>query len=277
MYTLLKDIIFQTKKKFFSNIQGEHLSIFNGNGLEFNEVREYDINDDIRHINWKITARTRKPSVNIFYETKQVNIVLVYLNSGGLHFFENSKKNLAISLLSALGYISLNKKDSLSAIFFDEMQKDFFKSSKNKNMIYSLYDTALNIEPLNCEINYEKLQEFLLKQIKTKSLIFFIGDFLKIPDFKLLVKNYELYCLIIRDKKEENLELFGEYNVINTNNLSKKNMNIDSKTAKEYDSYMKKYDENLINYFKNEDIKYKKFYTCQNPFEDLKTFLKETK
>lgn len=275
MYTQLKDIIFQTKKKFLSNIQGEHLSIFNGNGLEFNEVRAYDINDDIRHINWKITARTRNPSVNVFYENKQIDILLVYLNSGGLHFFENSKKNLAITLFTALGFITLNQKDSLSSVFFDEKEKAFFEPTKNKNIIYSLYDTALNLEPLNCSINYVNLRNFLFKKIKSKNIIFFMGDFLQIPDFRDLAQKYEIYSLIIRDKKEENLELFGEYNIINTNNLSKKDMNIDSKTAKEYNNYMKKYDEELINYFKSNDIKYKKFYTCKNPFEDLKNFLKE--
>lgn len=277
MFSSLKDIIFHTKRAFFSNAQGEHLSIFNGNGLEFNEVREYNIDDDIRHINWKITARTKKPSVNIFYENRQINIALVYLNSGGLHFYENSKKNLAITLLSALGFIALNKKDSLTTLFFDEKEKAFFQASKNKNMVYSSYDMAVEINPLNTKINYINLKNFLLENIKSKSIIFFIGDFLEIPDFKELNNKYEIYCLIIREKKEENLELFGEYNIKNPNDLSQKNMNIDLKTINEYNNYMKKYDEELISYFMNHNIKYKKFYTDQNPFKNLKDFLKESK
>lgn len=277
MFSSLKDIIFHTKRAFFSNAQGEHLSIFNGSGLEFNEVREYNIDDDIRHINWKITARTKKPSVNIFYENRQINIALVYLNSGGLLFFENSKKNLAITLLSALGFIALNKKDSLTTLFFDEKEKAFFQASKNKNMVYSSYDMAVEINPLNTKINYINLKNFLLENIKSKSIIFFIGDFLEIPNFKELNNKYEIYCLIIREKKEENLELFGEYNIKNPNDLSQKNMNIDLKTINKYNNYMKKYDEELISYFKNNNIKYKKFYTDQNPFKDLKDFLKESK
>ena len=240
-------------------------------------MREYNIDDDIRHINWKITARTKKPSVNIFYENRQIDIALVYLNSGGLHFFENSKKNLAITLLSALGFIALNKKDSLSTLFFDEKEKAFFQASKNKNMVYSSYDIAVEINPLNTKINYINLKNFLLENIKSKSIIFFIGDFLEIPNFKELNNKYEIYCLIIREKKEENLELFGEYNIKNPNDLSQKNMNIDLKTINEYNNYMKKYDEELISYFKNHNIKYKKFYTDQNPFKDLKDFLKESK
>lgn len=271
MLASLKDILFHTKKAFFSNIQGEHLSIFNGNGLEFDEVREYNTNDDIRHINWKITARTRKPSVNIFYENRQLDIVLVYLNSGGLHFFENSKKNLAITLLSALGFIATNSNDNLSTLFFDEEELNFYY--KNKNITPLSYDFALDCQGLKKSINYDNLQKFILENIKAKSMIFFIGDFLQMPNFDLIAKKYEINALIIREKKEEELELFGEYNIINTQNLSKRNMNIDSKIIKEYNSYMEKYDLELFEYFQKNSIKYKKFLTSENPYKSLRNYL----
>lgn len=274
MFNQLKDILLQSKKKFFSNTQGEHLSLFNGNGLEFNEIREYNIDDDIRHINWKITARTKKPSVNIFYENKQINISLIYLNSGGLFYFENSKKNLALTLFSSLSYLSLNCKDSLNTLFFDENMLSFSKNCKNKSQIYLNYDFAIQTNPLNKTINYEELQEFILKNIKTKSIIFFIGDFLQMPNFNQLVKNYEIYTLIIRDKKEENLELLGQYNIIDTNNLKTSTLNITKNSVKKYNEYMKSYDLDLINYFKHNNINYKKFYTIENPYDNLRDFLK---
>lgn len=275
MFSSLKDIIFHTKRAFFSNTQGEHLSIFNGSGLEFNEVREYNIDDDIRHINWKITARTKKPSVNIFYENRQIDIVLVYLNSGGLHFFESSKKNLAITLLSALGFIATNSKDQLSTLFFDEKELAFW--SKNKNILPLSYDFSIDCQPLQKSVNYDNLQKFILENIKSKSIIFFIGDFLQMPKFELLCKKYEIYSLIIRDEKEENLEFFGEYNIINTENLTKKNMIIDSKIAQEYNKYMQKYDLELFEYFQKNGIKYKKFYTSKNPYKSLRNFINGSK
>lgn len=274
MFTQLKDILFQSKKSFFSHTQGEHLSLFNGSGLEFNEIREYNIDDDIRHINWKITARTKKPSVNIFYENKQINISLVYLNSGGLYFFENSKKNLIITLFSSLSYITLNCKDSLNTLFFDEDMLFFSQNCKNKNQININYDFALQTNPLNKTINYEKLQEFILKNIKKRAIIFFIGDFLQMPNFNELTKNYEIYALIIRDKKEEELELLGQYNVIDTNSLKTSNLNITKQSIKKYNEFMKSYDLNLIKYFKENDIHNKKFYTNENPYSNLKDFLK---
>jgi hypothetical protein len=277
MFNQLKDIVLQTRKKFFSNNYGEHISTVSGSAFEFNEVREYTIDDDIRHLNWKITARTRTPSVNTFFDNKQINVLVGYLNSGGLYFEENSKKNLALTVFTALNYITLKNKDSLALLSFDEQEKFFFEFSSNKNYMNLAYDKLITLDALNTNINYKELQNCILKKVKTKSIIFFVGDFLKLPEFEELFLNYEIYCCVIRDKKEENLSFHGDYNIVNTNSLNKKNMNIDAKTIKEYDKYMKDYDKKLEEYFKNYNIKYKKFYTHENPYETLRTFFKDVK
>lgn len=277
MFNQLKDIVLQTRKKFFSNNYGEHISTVSGSAFEFNEVREYTIDDDIRHLNWKITARTRTPSVNTFFDNKQINVLVGYLNSGGLYFEENSKKNLALTVFTALNYITLKNKDSLALLSFDEQEKFFFEFSSNKNYMNLAYDKLITLDALNTNINYKELQNCILKKVKTKSIIFFVGDFLKLPEFDELFLNYEIYCCVIRDKKEENLSFHGDYNIVNTNSLNKKNMNIDAKTIKEYDKYMKEYDKKLEEYFKNYNIKYKKFYTHENPYETLRTFFKDVK
>lgn len=277
MFNQLKDIVLQTRKKFFSNNYGEHISTVRGSAFEFNEVREYTIDDDIRHLNWKITARTRTPSVNTFFDNKQINVLVGYLNSGGLYFEENSKKNLALTVFTALNYITLKNKDSLALLSFDEQEKFFFEFSSNKNYMNLAYDKLITLDALNTNINYKELQNCILKKVKTKSIIFFVGDFLKLPEFEELFLNYEIYCCVIRDKKEENLSFHGDYNIVNTNSLNKKNMNIDAKTIKEYDKYMKDYDKKLEEYFKNYNIKYKKFYTHENPYETLRTFFKDVK
>jgi len=277
MFNQLKDIVLQTRKKFFSNNYGEHINTVSGSAFEFNEVREYTIDDDIRHLNWKITARIRTPSVNTFFDNKQINVLVGYLNSGGLYFEENSKKNLALTVFTALNYITLKNKDSLALLSFDEQEKFFFEFSSNKNYMNLAYDKLITLDALNTNINYKELQNCILKKVKTKSIIFFVGDFLKLPEFEELFLNYEIYCCVIRDKKEENLSFHGDYNIVNTNSLNKKNMNIDAKTIKEYDKYMKDYDKKLEEYFKNYNIKYKKFYTHENPYETLRTFFKDVK
>ena len=158
MFNQLKDIVLQTRKKFFSNNYGEHINTVSGSAFEFNEVREYTIDDDIRHLNWKITARIRTPSVNTFFDNKQINVLVGYLNSGGLYFEENSKKNLALTVFTALNYITLKNKDSLALLSFDEQEKFFFEFSSNKNYMNLAYDKLITLDALNTNINYKELQ-----------------------------------------------------------------------------------------------------------------------
>lgn len=275
MNNKLQNIILKTKRNFYTNHHGEHISYFNGSGLEFNEVRQYNIDDDIRHINWKITARTRTPSVNVFFENRQIDVALIYLNSGGLFFGENQKKkDVAVEILSSLSFIASNNKDSLSTLFFDEKSKGFFKSTKNKNQLFINYDVVQNLDPLNCKVDFENLEEFIYENIKTKSILFFIGDFLEMPNFKFLSKKYEIYCAVIRDKDEEEIDFNGECVIIDTNSTLQKSMNINNDIVKEYNSYMIEYDKKLFNHFKENKVSFSKFYTNENTIEKLAQFLR---
>ncbi len=253
------EIILKTKKKLFLNSFGEHNSTFNGNGIDFKEVREYNTSDDIRHINWKVTARTMKPSVNIFNETKQLNIVLVYLNSGGLGF--ESKKDIAIEALTSLGFSAISNNDMLTTIFYSDKNIQFYKPSKHKSIIDINYDTAQKLDPIGNTIDYKKLNQYLLNKIKKRSIIFLIGDFLEFVDFTLLSSKHELYCVILRDKKEEELELFGEYNFIDNSTFEEINLDINKKSITEYNTLFKDKDDKLFNHLKSNGISFKKIYT----------------
>jgi len=256
------DIILKTKKKLFLSSFGEHNSTFNGNGIDFKEVREYNTSDDIRHINWKVTARTMKPSVNIFNETKQLNIVLVYLNSGGLDFgSDKSKKDIAIEVLTSLGFSTISNNDMLTTIFYSDKHIKFNKPSKHKSIIDINYDIAQKLDPIGNTIDYKKLNQYLLNKIKKRSIIFLIGDFLESGDFTLLSSKHELYCVILRDKKEEELELFGEYNFIDNSTLEEINLDINKKSITEYNTLFKDKDDKLFNHLKLNGISFKKMYT----------------
>ena len=270
MNKTLNEIIVKTKRKLFLNFFGEHNSIFSGNGLDFKEVREYNTNDDIRHINWKVTAKNQSPSVNIFNETKQLNIVLVYLNNGGLQFgTHKSKKDIAIEVLSSLGYATINNNDMLSTIFYSEKETQFTKPTKHKSIIDINYETASQLNPMGNNINYENLNKYLLNKIKKKSIIFLIGDFLEFGDFSLLASKHELYCTIIRDKSEESLNLIGEYNVIDSSTLNEKNLTIDKKSINNYNQLMIEHDNKLFQHLKKNRICYEKIYTSDDVIKKL--------
>jgi len=260
----------KSKKKLFLTTAGEHTSLFSGDGLDFKEIRQYVSGDDIRHINWKVTARKRDTNVNVFNEDKQLNIVLVYLNSGSIYFGSHkSKQETMIEVLSILGNSALKKNDLLSSLFFSNKEDKYLKPSKHKKMLDINIDTALSLDPLGSDIDYDKLSHYLLSKLKQKSLIFIIGDFLKIPNFLALGRKHEVYCAIVRDKLEENLSLSGEFNFIDTNSGENKEIYLDENSIKKYNTLMKEHDKKLFTLLKKANIKFQKIYTHENSFKQL--------
>jgi uncharacterized protein (DUF58 family) len=268
-------LLIKTKRGLFLNSSGEHSSIFNGDGLDFKEIRQYDSGDDIRHVNWKVTARSGMPSVNIFNEDKQLNIVLVYLNSGSIYFGSNrSKQDTMVETMTILGNTALQKNDILSTLFFAKDQQAFIKPIKKQKIVNSNIDLAYELNPLGNNIDYKKLEFVLMNKIRQKSLIFLIGDFLDIPDFKVLSKKHEVFCVVVRDRLEEDLKLTGEFNFVDTASMDNETIYLDEKTIKKYNNLMIEHDKELFNSFRKSKIKYKKIYTNDDVVKQLQILVK---
>ena len=268
-------LFLKSKKNLFLNTSGEHTSIFSGDGLDFKEIREYNSGDDIRHVNWNVTAKSGVPSVNIFNSDKQLNIVVVYLNSGSLYFGTfRSKQDTAIEAMTVLGNTAMKKNDLLTSIFFTTKEQKFYKATKNKQRISANIDTAYELDPIGNSVDYDKLNFYLLKKIKQKSLIFIIGDFLDIPDFIFLGKKHEVYCAIIRDQFEDDLKLMGTFNLVDTNNQHAHQMYLDNSSSKKYKKLMQEHDKKLFTHFYNSKIKYKKIFTNDDVIKELQKLIK---
>jgi len=267
-------ILLQTQKKLFSTLKGEHNSIFSGNGLEFKDLRVYNTNDDIRHINWKVTSGNQTPTVNTFEDSRQLNIVTVYLNSGGIYFgTHKSKQDTMVEVLVSLSYTTVLNSDKITSIFFSSKDDKFFKPTKHKNIIDLNIDTAYSQNPLGKEIDFKKLVFFLQNKIKQKSLIFLIGDFFDFDmecGLNLLALKHEVFVSIVRDKFEEDLEISGKFDMIDTNTQQTKTLFLTPKKVKKYQKKVQQYDKNLFQYLTKSNIRYQKIYTSDNSVAKLK-------
>jgi uncharacterized protein (DUF58 family) len=251
-----------TKQRIFSHLSGEHSSIFSGNGLDFRELREYNTSDDIRHLNWKVTARTGTPSVNIFSEDKRLHFVFVYLVSGGIYFgTHKAKKDTMSEVLANLSFAALSKKDLVSSIFFSTKVEAESYLSKNKMIIEKDIKFTNKLNPLGKIVNFKNLENYLISSIKQKSIIFLIGDFLESPALRFLSAKHEIYAVVVRDRYEENPKLFGDFNIKDTSSMDSENLFLDEGSLKKYEEMFKEHDENLINIFKKFKVRYKKIYT----------------
>ena len=276
---LLRDkknlLTLKSRKKIFSNLLGEHNSTFGGVGLDFKDLREYSSGDDIRHINWKVTAKTMTPAINEYNEDKQLNVVVVYLNSGSIYFGTNkSKQDTMVEVMASLGYATVSKNDMLTTVFFSSKEDKFFKPSKHKGVVDMTIDTAYSLKILGKEIDYKKLNEYLLSKIKKKSLIFIVGDFLEFGDFRLLGIKHEVNCVVVRDRFEEDLKLFGEFNFVDTSSANSENIFVDEASVQRYNKLLAKHDKDLFFHFKQSNIRYKKIYTDESVIVKLNQLVK---
>jgi uncharacterized protein (DUF58 family) len=260
--TYQNNLQLKTKRRLFSHLSGEHSSIFGGNGLDFRELREYNTSDDIRHLNWKVTARTGTPCVNIFNEDKRLNFVFVFLVSGGIYFgTKRAKKDTMRDVLSNLTYAALGKKDLVSTLFFSDKVESVNYLSKNKIIIEKDIKTANLLNPLGKRIDFKKLETYLLSSIKQKSIIFLIGDFLELPSLRFLSAKHEIYAAIVRDKFEEDVKLFGDFNIKDTTTMNSENIFLDIGSIKKYEELFQQHDDALFDMFHKLKIRYKKIYT----------------
>jgi len=262
-------IILETKKRLFSNLAGAHSSLFRGSGVEFRDLQEYNTSDSARHINWKKSSKS-KVYVNSFQADRELNIVLLYLNSGSLDFA--GKKQKAIEALTAISFASIESKESLSTIFFNQKEQKFFAPSKKRAIIDLNFDIANSVK-YQSEIDYKMLENYILHSIKKRSIIFIIGDFLDEVNLQTISLIHEVYAVIIRAKEEENLELLGELNIVDKNSQSQALLNINKSSQKIYNKLFKEQENRLFKHFNDCQINYTKVYNNSNTISKLKELI----
>ena len=268
-----EEIILRTKRKLFLHQHGEHESIFSGRGMDFREIREYSSDDDIRYLNWKITARVGKPYINTYNETKQIHIVAVYLNSGGISFGEpKPKSDTAREALVSLSYATVHNHDSLSTLFYSESRQQWYPPSRHRAVVDNNFDRASQIESIGEQIEFSNLSREILQKLKRKSIIFLIGDFWDFGsdvDLGGLADRHELYCIIIRDRAEETLSLRGRYQISDTSSYNSQLLDIDSATATRYATLVEEHDAMLTRHLAKHRISYTKIYTHDDTIDRL--------
>jgi len=272
----VNEIIIKTKKRLFGANIGNNISVFKGNGLDFRELKEYSYGDDVKKINWKVTAKTQKPFVNVFNEERELNIVAVFALSSTIYFGSIKQKQEVMSeILALIGFSAISNSDSFSAIFFDTKAQKIYKPTKSSKMLYPIIEDAINFDVLNKNIDYKALESFLLNLLKQKSIIFLIGDFFKDIDISYLAAKHEVYAIIVRDKFEEEPKFSGEIELIDPSDNKSYKLNINNKILNDFKNEIKKIDTKLKEHFLKNGVNFIKVYTHQEPFSRLITLFRK--
>ena len=262
----VKKIILKTKKQVYGDMLGNNASLFQGEGFEFAELREYVYGDDVRKIDWKTTAKLGKPFVKVYKEERELNVVVVSLLSGSTYFGTvKQKSDVMAEVVATLGFSAVKNADLFSHMIFADSLYDYSKPSKKLFSVHRAVDDVIAFDPLGKEADYKVLVETLISRLKKKALLFIISDFVGDIDLKLLAKKHDVFAVLVRDRFEENPSELGYLRLIDMETKESFEGNVGSATLNNYKKALYENDEKLYKQFKKQGVRFSKIYTHEDP------------
>ncbi|WP_457599325.1 DUF58 domain-containing protein [Hydrogenimonas sp.] len=270
-----RELLIKTRRRLFGPNVGNNISAFAGNGIDFAELREYRYGDDVRRINWNVTARAQKPYVNVFNEERELNVVVVFMLSGSIYFGSvRQKQEVMAEVLGLLSFAAVRNSDRVTTLFFDKGVERLFKPTKSQKSLYAALEHSLSVEVLGKRCETASLVDYLLKGIRERSIVVLVGDFYEMPDFSTLAARHELYVAIVRDRFEEEPSFEGEYDLLDPVTDRHNRIDIDEGVLSAFRERIRSHDEALREHFAKHRIASTKIYTDEDPFIRLKELLK---
>ena len=193
---------------------GEYHSVFKGRGINFAEVREYDYGDDIRTIDWNVTARTGTPHVKIFEEERELTVMLLVdvSASGDFGTRERMKGDLAVEVCSLLAFSAIKNNDKVGLIIFSDRVEKFVPPRKGRRHVLRVLREMLYHEPAGRTTDLGAALEYLSRIIRRRAVVFVVSDFVSKPFEKALGvagRRHDVVALRVRDRRESELPPIG--------------------------------------------------------------------
>ena len=245
---------------------GNNASLFQGEGFEFAELREYVYGDDVRKIDWKTTAKLGKPFVKIYKEERELNVVVVSIMGGSVYFGTvKQKSEIMAEVVATLGFSAVKNADLFSHMLFADKLYELSKPSKKLFSVHKAVEDLMDFEPLGKEADFKALIQTLNNRLKKKALLFIVSDFVGDIDLKLLSKKHDVFAIMVRDRFEEDPSALGYLRLIDMETKESFEGDIDSGTLKSYKKALHDNDEKLYKQFKKQGIRFTKIYTHEEP------------
>lgn len=266
----IKKILLKARKQVFGEMLGNNASLFQGEGFEFTELREYVYGDDVRKIDWKTTAKLGKPFVKIYREERELNVVTAVMMGGSCYFGTvKQKSELIAELVALLGFSAVKNGDLFSNMIFADKLYSIPKPNKKFFAIQDAVRQIEQFEMLGKKSDYKAFADVLFKRIRRKSLLFIISDFVGEVDVALLAKKHDVVALIVRDTFEEKPEELGYLRVLDMESSQSFEGNIGEAELTAYKKALHQNDAKLYAHFKKSAVRYTKIYTHEEPYVKL--------
>lgn len=218
---------------------GEYHSAFKGRGMAFSEVREYQYGDDIRDIEWNVTARFNKPYVKVFEEERELTVMLLVDVSGSLNFGTQvqMKRDMLTEIAATLAFSAIQNNDKIGVIFFSDKVEKFIPAKKGRKHILFIIRELLDFKPDSQRTNIGQAVEYLTQVIKRRCTAFIISDFMDNRDFRtpLTVANrkHDVVAIQVYDRRIAELPNIGIIKVRDAETGFERYLDTSSKTVRQ--------------------------------------------
>lgn len=210
----VKRIEIQTRGLVNDVFSGEYHSVFKGRGMEFSEVREYQIGDDIRTIDWNVTARMGHPYVKVFEEERELTVMLLVdvSSSGNFGTVERMKGEIATEICALLAFSAIKNNDKVGLIIFTDQIEKFVPPKKGKTHVLRVLRELLYHQPQGRGTDISLALEYLSRVVSRRAVVFLVSDFIA-EDYKRAMqianRRHDLVAITVTDPREMELPDIG--------------------------------------------------------------------
>jgi len=193
---------------------GEYHSTFKGRGMTFSEVRQYQFGDDVRAIDWNVTARYNEPFVKVFEEERELTLMLVVDVSGSEAFGTRSqfKREILTEIAATLAFSALQNNDKVGLVLFSDQIELFIPPKKGRSHILRIIRELLEFTPSSLKTDLSSALEFLSSVLKKKAIVFLLSDFMNSgyeKTLRIAAKKHDLTGIRVYDPMEQTLPNLG--------------------------------------------------------------------
>ena len=232
---------------------GEYHTSFKGRGMTFSEVRQYQYGDDVRAIDWNVTARYNEPFVKVFEEERELTMMLMVDISGSESFGTKNqlKRDMITEIAATLAFSATQNNDKIGLLLFSDQIELFIPPKKGKSHVLRIIRELIEFESKSKKTDLSQALKYLSSVLKKKAIVFLISDFM-VKDYehtlKIASKRHDVTGIRVFDQREENIPNIGIVNMLDAE--TGQTLLVDTTSKKVRMDYEKYYREN-VNYFKD--------------------------
>ena len=195
-------------------LAGQYHSVFKGRGIEFAEVREYQTGDEIRAIDWNVTARMGRPFIKEFQEERELTVMLlVDVSASGIFGTARAKKEVAAEIAAILSFSAIKNQDRVGLCLFTDCVEKYIPPKKGRGHVWRVIEEILNFQPDHRGTDLAKPLEYINRVLFRKTICFMISDFLSSSSFekplRIASRKHDMIAVTITDPRETEIPTIG--------------------------------------------------------------------